>query len=131
VRSVWVAAAVGVVLLSACTPAGLSDAGAAAERFQTAVADGDLAAVCGMLSDRARSQLEGSTASDCAAALSRVKLPPTAVGSVSVWGDQAQARLGDGDEAVFLAEFRTGWQVTAAGCMFVAEDLPYDCTVEG
>lgn len=117
--------------MSACTPAGLSDAEAAAKRFQTAVTEGDLTAVCGMLSDRARSQLEGSTASSCATALSRLELPETAVGSVSVWGDQAQARLGDGTQAVFLAEFRTGWQVTAAGCTFVAEDLPYDCTMEG
>jgi hypothetical protein len=51
------------------------------------------------------------------------------VNSVSVWGDNAQARLADG--ALFLAEFDTGWQVTAAGCTFVSDEVPYDCDVEG
>ncbi len=46
---------------------------------------------------------------------------------MSVWGDNAQARLAGG--ALFLAEFDTGWRVTAAGCTFVSDDRPYDCAV--
>jgi hypothetical protein len=129
VRRIIVAAAFGAMLLTACTPAGEPDARAAAERFQSAIAGRDLATACGMLSDRARRQLEGTTASTCVRALSRLKLSGKAVSSVSVWGDNAQARLADG--ALFLAEFGTGWRVTAAGCTFVGDDLPYECDVEG
>jgi hypothetical protein len=129
VRPMVVAVAVGAMLLTACTPAAEPGARAAAEQFQDAIADRDLASACAMLSDRARQQLEGTTASRCEQALSRLDLSEAAVGSVSVWGDNAQARLTDG--ALFLAEFRTGWRVTAAGCTFLGDDLPYDCDVEG
>jgi hypothetical protein len=129
VRLIVVTAAVGAVLLSACTPAAEPDARAAAARFQSAVAERDLATACGMLSERARQQLEGTTASTCVQALSRLDLSDAAVTSISVWGDNAQARLADG--ALFLAEFRTGWRVTAASCAFISEDLPYDCAVGG
>ena len=117
------------MLLTACTPAAEPDVRATAEQFQGAVAGGDLSAACAMLSDRARRQLEGTTATGCVKALSRLTLSDAAVTSVSVWGDNAQARLADG--ALFLAEFNTGWQVTAAGCTFVSDELPYDCDVEG
>src|SRR4051812_39572784 len=117
-----VSVALGAVLLTACTPAGESDARAAAEQFQSAIAERDVTTACGMLSDRARSQLESSTGSSCDQALSRLDLADAAVTSVNVWGDKAQARLADG--AVFLAEFRTGWRVTAAGCTFVSKDVP-------
>jgi hypothetical protein len=129
VRPLLVAAAFGAVLLTACTPAAEPDARAAAERFQGAAVDRDLASACAMLSDRTRRQLEGTTATGCVRALSRLTLSDAAVTSVSVWGDNAQARLADG--ALFLAEFRNGWRVTAAGCTFVSDDVPYDCDVEG
>jgi hypothetical protein len=129
VRRIIVAAASGALLLTACTPAAEPDARAAAEQFQRAIADRDLATACGMLSDQTRQQLEGTTASRCGQALSRLDLPDGAVTSMSVWGDNAQARWADG--ALFLAEFRTGWRVTAAGCTFVGVDLPYDCDVKG
>jgi hypothetical protein len=129
VRPLLVAAALAAMLLTACTPAAEPDARAAAEQFQGAVADRDLTAACAMLSDRARHQFEGTTATGCVPALSRLTLSDAAVTSVSVWGDNAQARLTDG--ALFLAEFNTGWQVTAAGCTFVSDEVPYDCDVEG
>jgi len=129
VRALVVTAALAAMLLSACTPAAVPDVRTAAERFQGAVADDDLSAACAMLSDRARRQLEGTTATGCVQALSRLTLTDADVTSVSVWGDNAQARLADG--ALFLAEFDTGWQVTAAGCTFVSDELPYDCDVEG
>jgi hypothetical protein len=65
----------------------------------------------------------------CVQALSRLTLSDASVSSVSVWGDNAQARLADG--ALFLSEFDTGWQVTAAGCTYVSDELPYECAVEG
>ena len=71
----------------------------------------------------------GTTATGCVQALSRLRLTDADVTSVSVWGDNAQARLAGG--ALFLAEFDTGWRVTAAGCTFVSDELPYDCDVEG
>jgi hypothetical protein len=129
VRLLLVAAALAVMSLTACTPAAEPDARAAAERFQGAVADRDLSAACAMFSDRARRQLEGTAATGCVEALSRLTLSDAAVTAVSVWGGNAQARLADG--ALFLAEFDTGWQVTAAGCTFVSDEVPYDCVVEG
>jgi len=130
VRRIVVGLALAASLLSAgCTPAAEPDARAAAEAFQAAVAGRDIAAACGLLSDAARDNLESAAATSCVQALVRLDLPGDQVGAVSVWGDNAQAKTGAG--ALFLAEFSSGWKVTAAGCTFRSEDVPYDCDVEG
>lgn len=123
------AAIAALLLASACTPAAEPEARAAAEMFQAALrARGDNGA-CQLLSDEARSNLESAAATSCATALPRLKLPPDPVGEVSVWGDDAQVKVGS--DALFLAKFSSGWKVTGAGCSFRSEDMPYDCDVEG
>jgi hypothetical protein len=130
VQRLVVGVAVAALMLAAgCTPAAEPQARSAAEDFQAAVNRGDAAATCGLLSEAARQNLESATVAPCAQALTRLDLPGGDVGEVAVWGDNAQARLGSG--VLFLAEFGSGWRVTAAGCTFRSEKLPYDCDVEG
>jgi hypothetical protein len=128
-RWLLVGAALLVAALAGCTPAGEAEARVAAEQFEAALTERDSAAACRLLSERARGNLESATRSSCPSALARLDLVASPVTSVGVWGDNAQARLGEG--ALFLAEFVHGWRVTAAGCTFVRDDLPYDCDVEG
>lgn len=115
-----------LLLATGCTPASTSDVRATAQRFQAAVRDQHLDAACGMLSDEARSSLEDTSARSCAAALRALNLSAGRPTTVEVWGNNAQARLPDG--ALFLAEFRSGWKVTGAGCR-PRPDRPYSCSV--
>jgi hypothetical protein len=128
-RIVSGAALTAAVLLAGCTPAAEPDAWAAAEAFQAAVSSRDLTTACGLLSDSARGSLESAASAPCAQALGRLDLTSGEVGQVSVWGDNAQAKVGA--KALFLAEFTSGWKVTAAGCTFRSQNLPYDCNVDG
>jgi hypothetical protein len=116
------------LLLAGCTPAGRSDALSAAEGFQAAVDRRDWVSGCAGLSGPARQDVE-STDTGCAAGLSELHLSGGTVGDVQVWGGTAQVRLGQ--QTLFLAEFSTGWKVTAAGCTYVSKDSPYDCEVKG
>lgn len=122
--------AVGVVAFLAvgagCTPAGQSAAWAAAGQFETALTDHDGEAACRLLSDEARHRLETASTRPCPAALEALSLPAGPARSIQTWGGNSQVRL-DGT-VVFLAEFRAGWRVTAAGCT-PRTDQPYDCVV--
>lgn len=113
-------------VLAGCIPAATSDVRTAAQSFQDAMRTGDTRAACGMLSDDARSSLELTSARSCAAALTALNLPTAGPTAVEVWGNDAQVRLPAG--ALFLAEFRTGWKITAAGCR-PRPDQPYMCAV--
>lgn len=115
-----------VLAVSACTPSSQADVQAAARNFQTAVHDGDVRAACGMLADEARRSLESASARSCPDALTAIRLPTGEPTSVEVWGDNGQARLPGG--ALFLAEFGTGWKITAAGCR-PRQQQPYACAV--
>lgn len=128
-RVVLGVAVAAMMLVAGCTPAAEPEARAAAGAFQKAVDRGDAAAACGLLSEAARQNLESASVAPCPQALTRLGLPTGSVREVAVWGDNAQARLGSG--VLFLAEFGSGWRVTAAGCTFRDEKLPYDCDVEG
>ncbi len=123
-----VAALPMALLLSGCTPAGEAAARMAGDRFQTALRDDDLTGACQLLSDEARDKLESGSGKPCPSALAAVDLPTGTASSIEVWGDNAQVRLDPG--VLFLAEFRGGWKVTAAGCQ-PRPDMPYDCDVEG
>jgi hypothetical protein len=128
VRRILVGLAVSV-LLAGCTPAAEPQARAAAEAFQAAVDSRNVPAACALLSDPTRENLESAAATSCVQALGRLDLAGGRVGEVSVWGGNAQAKIGAG--ALFLAEYSSGWKVTAMGCTFRSKDLPYDCAVEG
>jgi hypothetical protein len=73
--------------------------------------------------------LESDGSISCAEAMGRLEL--TDGGSVvaaSVWGDDAQVRLGG--DTVFLTRTSAGWRIAAAGCR-PRGDAPYDCRLEG
>lgn len=118
-----------MVWVAGCTPAAEPQARAAAAAFQGAVDRGDSTAACELLSEAARENLESASVTRCAEALTRLELPTGSVAEVAVWGGNAQGRLGSG--VLFLAEFGSGWKVTAAGCTFRSEKLPYACAVKG
>ena len=111
-----------------CTPAGEAAAASASADFQSALQRKDWSAACQLLSAEARGNLESAAVLPCPRAVSRLALPTGAVRSLQVWGDNAQVHL---DSAVlFLAEYRAGWKVTAAGC-HPRPEMPYDCAVAG
>jgi hypothetical protein len=122
------AVAVALGCAAGCTPAGEQAARQTAEQFQAAVRTQDAATACRLLSDEARSSLESASTRPCPEALAALVLPTGQVGPDEVWGRNAQVVLDSG--ALFLAEFRAGWRVTAAGCT-PRPDQPYDCQVEG
>jgi hypothetical protein len=113
---------------TACAPAEESSARAAGEAFQTALRSNQATAACQLLSDEVRSNLESGSGKACARTITHLELPVGAVRSLEVWGGNSQVRLESG--VVFLAQFTTGWKITAAGCQPRA-NRPYDCTVEG
>ena len=126
----WVAVAtlpVGL-LLWGCTPVGEAAARIAGDRFQAALRDDDWTGACQLFSEEARGNLESASGQPCPAALADLHLPTGPASSIEVWGDNAQVRLEAG--VLFLAKFRLGWKVTAAGCE-PRPDRPYDCAVEG
>jgi hypothetical protein len=122
------ALAVTLGCAAGCTPAGEQAARQTAEQFQAAVRTQDAATACRLLSDEARSSLESASTRPCPTALAALRLPAGRVGPDEVWGRNAQVVLDSG--ALFLAEFRAGWRVTAAGCT-PRPDQPYDCQVKG
>ncbi|MFL6026340.1 MAG: hypothetical protein ACJ72G_07290 [Friedmanniella sp.] len=119
-------AAIGCV--AGCTPASEQSARQAAAEFQGALRAGDTGAACQLLSDKARSSLESTAVRPCRDALAALQLPTGNVGTGEVWGRNAQVALDSG--VLFLAQFKVGWRVTAAGCTSRPEQ-PYDCDVEG
>lgn len=106
-----------------------TSAAGVAERFLTAVADGDGAAACDVLTPDAVTTIEEDSGEPCADAVLDEDLPtPRPPTDTAVYGQWARVRLGD--QAVFLAMFPGGWRVAAAGCRPRGE-RPYDCAVDG
>lgn len=128
VRWSVIAALPAVLLLAACVPAEQPAALQTATTFQQAVRQRDGQAACDLIAPEARDRLEAGSRQPCPAALTALDLSPDVPGSIAVWGDNAQLRLPSG--ALFLAKFRSGWKVTAAGCR-PRPELPYACAVAG
>lgn len=115
-----------LLILVGCAAASEPDVQATAQKFQTAVRDHQTKTACAMLSEEARSSLESTSARPCPQALGALQLSTGNPTSIEVWGNNAQARLPDG--ALFLAEFRSGWKITGAGCK-PRPQQPYSCSV--
>ena len=103
----------------------MAETGAA---FQNALRGNDLAGACRLLSEETRNSLESASTRPCPVALAALKLPTGAVRSTEVWGGNGQIQLQSG--TLFLAQFDTGWRITAAGCT-PRPDRPYDCDLKG
>jgi hypothetical protein len=89
-----------------------------AEEFTAAVASGDVERACGLLTERAREDVECES----------LDVPGGTVRAVEVWGDAAQVRTSD--DVLFLRELASGWRVAGAGCESQGE-RPYTCEVGG
>jgi hypothetical protein len=111
-------------------PGGREDAASAvAVRLLDAVGRGDGASACAVLAPQTLADLERSADRPCADAVLDEDLPgPGRVTGSDVYGQWAKVRLDD--DTVFLAVFRDGWFVVAAGCQPQA-DRPYDCALQG
>ncbi|GAB1645581.1 hypothetical protein [Krasilnikovia sp. MM14-A1259] len=95
-----------------------------------AVADRDGAAACALLAPETAAGLAESPGPSCAEAVLGEDLPAPGAGrGVDVYGQWAQVRLDGG--TVFLAVFRGGWRVVAAGCSPRGDGRPYDCVLGG
>ena len=98
-------------------------------RFVAAVESSDWSTACTLLAPSTKADLEQSAGRPCAAALEQEGLPDTgAVGGFQAFGTMAQVRYAS--DTLFLAEFKDGWRVLAAGCTRVVGH-PYDCRLEG
>ncbi|GIF78320.1 hypothetical protein [Asanoa siamensis] len=130
-RTALLAVAGSVLALAGCGgPGGREDAAAAvAVRLLDSVARGDGAGACATLAPETLADLEKSADQPCAQAVLDEDLPaPGQVTTTNVYGQWAQVRLDT--DTVFLAVFRGGWRVVAAGCE-PREGKPYDCTLQG
>jgi hypothetical protein len=120
-----------IVLLAAtgCSSANSTAARDAAVRFSQAVAVDDTATACDLLAPKTKSDLVKSAGMPCPEALAEEGLPDAGEAhATEAFGAMAQVRF-DAD-VLFLAEFRGGWKILAAGCQDRPE-RPYDCTVGG
>ncbi|HEY0637068.1 MAG TPA: hypothetical protein VGD67_05440 [Pseudonocardiaceae bacterium] len=88
-RAVTLMLALAVLLVvPACASSRDGEAGAAAERFLSAVADGDAETACGLLLPDTAEAMSGAggLAGDCAEVLPELELRPGAVRETQVWG---------------------------------------------
>ena len=106
------------------------DASAVAERFQTALDGRDGAAACAELSEETSQALEEQEGKPCDEAILDLELPDgTELGDTDVDVTSASVSVLEGG-TLFLNEAPDGWEISAAGCMPTAPELPYDCELE-
>jgi hypothetical protein len=119
------------LLASGCSGQGNVEAGnaeAAARSFTEAVRSAPQRA-CELLAPQTLEDLEDAEG-PCATSLpEQVDGPGGEVRSAEVYGKDAIVRVAS--DTIFLARFREGWRVTAAGCTRPQPGRPYDCTVKG
>ncbi|WP_262849665.1 hypothetical protein [Mumia quercus] len=123
--------------LAACGASQVAPARSVAQRFHQALATGDGAAACTLLSIRTRAELETSAQAPCEEAVLAEDVPEVLdrTAGVHVFGVMAQVTFDvPGDEppeTVFLSRYDEGWRVTSAGCVETTAATPYDCPVSG
>jgi hypothetical protein len=100
-----------------------------AEKFESAVGNGDFAAACDLLTPVAAEDVESRSGESCPDAFQGLGIPSASrIKLTEAWGRAAIVEF-DGD-TLFLTRTGESWAVRAAGCSPVA-DAPYDCIVEG
>lgn len=123
------AAAATITVTSACGGHPTSAAASVADEFAQALDASDAAAACGYLAPRTKSDLEQSAGKACPAALTEEKLPSAGtVEETDAFGTMAEVKFSK--DTMFLAEFKGGWKVMAAGCK-PQPGQPYDCRLQG
>jgi hypothetical protein len=128
-RHLWLAAAVAsAATLTGCS-AQQSAATSVAGQFVRALHSSDGTAACRLLAPETESDLVQSAGKPCPTALLAEKLPSQgAVRWTQTFGTMAEVRLPT--DTLFLARFKSGWKVMAAGCK-PQPGHPYDCTLKG
>jgi hypothetical protein len=122
-----------LLLVAACSGQGSAEDGnatTAAQTFSESV-DGRTEAACSLLAPETLKELESSEG-PCDTALPdqlQGSTGGTRSAEAEVYGKDAIVHLGN--DTVFLARFRDGWRVTAAGCTPQEPGRPYDCKVKG
>jgi hypothetical protein len=97
--------------------------------FAAAVSGKRAGRACSLLAPQTRAELEKSAGKPCASAILEEDLPSAGtLEKVESFGAMAQVRFAADVE--FLAEFKSGWKVMAAGCAPVP-GRPYDCQLQG
>jgi hypothetical protein len=122
------------LLAAVCVGCGASDRGsdvdATAERFQTALEEGDGELACAQLDEDTASKLERQSEERCEQAILELELPSGGTPArTSVYVTSASVTLDEGG-TLFLNEAASGWQIDAAGCRPQAPELPLDCELE-
>jgi hypothetical protein len=120
-----------LVLLPLLTGCGVSAdrdrARAVTDRFLGAVARGDGAVACDLVTDDLRAAVEKQ--GPCPVEIRRHGLRGTRASTVKVYVLSGQART-NGGQTAFLDKVREGWRLAAVGCRPTAPDEPYDCALE-
>jgi hypothetical protein len=101
----------------------------AADRFETAVMDGDADAVCALLAAATVEELEQASGKPCPASVLEEVEPGGPRVGLARFGTQAQVRYRS--DVLFLTDGPQGWRVLAATCTPVSHAAPYDCDISG
>jgi hypothetical protein len=119
------------VPLGGCGASGReADAAVVAERFHSALEQGDGEAACAELSDVTVRKLEQQEETPCEEAVLELELPRGgAAAEAEVYVTSASVALAEGG-TTFLDEGPDRWKVSVAGCTPTAPDLPHDCVLE-
>src|SRR3954463_137798 len=120
------AASAAALLLSGCGDLSSDEVTRTARTF--AAAGDDTAARCSLLAEQTVTALVADEGTTCEDALQDVPLGSGDVVSVEVWGEEAQAKLGD--DTLFLTRTVEGWRIAAAACRPQGPEEPYQCQVE-
>jgi hypothetical protein len=124
-RHAWAVQGAAVLLLAGCGGPSDDDVRRLAEEF----AAGDTVARCDLLAPGTRAAVVEEEQSSCEEAIEHLPLGSGDLMAVAVWGEEAQAKLGD--DTLFLTRTSAGWRVTAAACRPQGQDKPYECRLEG
>lgn len=117
------------VLSSGCGSAREDEPRQVADRFETAVAQGDAEAACQLLAGVTLDELEQASGKACQKSLlDEVEQGGTRL-TVARFGTQAQVTYRS--DVLFLTEGPRGWRVLAAACTSVPGGSPYDCDISG
>jgi hypothetical protein len=110
------------------TAASERDSRRVVERFQSALADGDLFQACAQLSDHLKAALASTDGDTCPESLAELRLSGLGHPTESrVYMTSAIVTVRGGGDA-FLDRTARSWRISAAGCTRAGER--YDCRLE-
>lgn len=128
-RSLLTGAAVATLILTTGCGSEAPAATSVATKFVHALDNSDPTVACSYLAPETKSDLQSSAKKPCRSAITEEGLPSAgAVRASKTFGTMAQVRFSS--DTLFLARFKSGWKVMAAGCKPLPGQ-PYDCQLKG